>query len=771
MSKLDPGLKRGIERLLALGCAEAQRRRSPEAKLDALLETTVAVCDLCHPNNPKDFYVSDVSVSFERLTRSSLPRFDRDIRQHLERLVGVRATLSTKGGVGIRIPRPAAGAAWPLKAFWAEALDKLSGSLGQTRGSTSESYAIPANVLQEFESSLRHAFDAVIDDDLGDAYTLRVHRAASCPVTTSDSVDYALGYLLPSRALYELQTRNENDRLDFWEIRKLEELFQPSNGERVRAQSHTNVTSRIAGLVCHPDKREPFTEIPQRLQPVRDLERRAWRGKDPHHIFMMPISNEDLRCDGLPTRTVAHWYKAIREGRPDIEGLWLRRQRASRIFSDTLLRRYYTAVARVLADGLVKARSTRDGKPDYPTINSILKATALAYSVSSQVELVESTQETIRLNQRIVTLLGLNLGAGLGHRSPEWLPLCKGAMDSSVLVWESRVREAEDVNVLIRLIRTLDAWVTRLTVQERIDSDLTVLSSGLSELSDTVNDIRDLIGVAHEADKAWRRLEQLTSLSDSAVPYPHEARESYVIDGWSFRKGHQVCGQRCDVCSQESDRRVAFLFDLPPSGATGNDALGCPVLNQARWADSVADLDEQKAYRFVRFVEKEAETTPLEWIKRSCTERKPSLASVVTLLFLKGADVGWSDCLKDYRLPLTGLARDWVRAIFAVAELSQGENEIVHTSAKVTLELGTTEKYLKFNLQGPTNQWYSWLPKKVLPKLKRSAGIPLRQLSSRVREYIEACGCRSADDAPGVRIEVSEDGRLLNAKWPDARLE
>ena len=226
-------LQRQIDRLLALGYGEAQRRRSSVARLDALLDATIALCDLFPPDlSQAQFYLSEVNLTQDGVALdSSLAPFDTSTLGPILRAFGANTAIELSAGVILAIPQSAARLADPLRSYWEEAISHFhlfeTGAKANHAALEGAPHFDSETQHDDFLRNLRYVFDTVVAGDDSRTYTLQVERTRSFTfgVPGGTAVDYAIGYWLPSRRLYDLRTRS-HDPFEAPDIAELETLLR-----------------------------------------------------------------------------------------------------------------------------------------------------------------------------------------------------------------------------------------------------------------------------------------------------------------------------------------------------------------------------------------------------------------------------------------------------------------------------------------------------------------------------------------------------------------
>ncbi len=777
VATLAPGVNRKIDRLLALGYAEAKRRRSsPVAQLDALMEVTIAVCDLFPPESlaTGDFYLSVVDLTLSTNSRkvSSLASFDDDLRSRLGKL-GSGSCQVPLDGFTLAIPQIAQGAEAQLRDFWADTARDLGIDVSSTVSVSAENRARRAcepDDFPDFGRSLRHAFDAMLLDEWRivesaqdvqqqQAYTLRVHRGGSHDVSDGVAVDYALGYWLPTGTLHRLCTRKSSP-LTQQDVSTLEKPLAPAPGEHARSQSHTNVETRLAGLVRHQAARSEILRADPRramFKAIDDVEKKAWGDTQPDHVFLMPIPDYDFGPvdNGRPI-TIAHWYVGI-SGKPDLEWLLGLRQRASLIFVEALLRRYYTAAARVLASGLVSAAPDHIDE-ERKRLNRKLAGIAEAHCVSSELSLIQGTR-TDNVLIDLQEVLRLDLAVTKEARSHEWIPKYQSTLASNRLhVGNGRER----LQVLVRLIPALDREVRELEFNKEIAGELGRFKDAITELQDVYAQIHSLTVPDDDGERIWNRLiaTQELSAGQNVTGEVHQySSQPKTLDNWpewSFVPGHAICENRCAICCEEEVRRVAFVCGAPLP-ADCKDRTPAHFGDSGEWFSIQETSPQRNAGQFITFasgVSLRGESGALMLIKRACEisdYTAPKLASIVAVLLAAGArlDPLIDVCVLDR--PLSLLPDGWPGALVGLAELSRHDAGARPSDGSIALAI--EEHDLRFRFNGLDS--YKWF-NSVITEAAGASG-PLRSArrarSSRFASVVKAYGWRAPLPLKVERVE------------------
>ena|GEM_PF-6350912 len=395
--------------------------------------------------------------------------------------------------------------------------------------------------------------------------------------------------------------------------------------------------------------------------------------------------------------TTAHCYVAV-NGEPDVEELIRRRYRALRAYEDAMYQNYVSK----LADGLARA-IVRGDDADYLT--DLSSHIAASYHISSELTVTDvvnnglpSLRESLKIFREAVHRQQPSDTAG------PWGAKVDLILASLALSWGRKCRPTVDSDVLGLLNQSLEMEIGRRDANARKMRESFLLQfDKLTTLLDEAQNIKaSLKSLLNYPEAPWDTIRQMRDHSSRqgfpCTASPVKSGDSLVLNGWQFQKGHNFHhDEQCNCdrdrsCRSEVSRRVAFIFDAK---APERSNTHCDV------SDYVWESPKKKsdALAFVDFC-KESKMSAGNWIKRSAekgSERmSPSLAALVTLLFLSGCRVK-SD--QELTKNLTHKARvnhlpNWRLGLAAIAKLSLPDNgdpsqiEIRRSQADVVFILG-----------------------------------------------------------------------------------
>lgn len=762
---LDP-VDRKIDRLWALGYTEAKRRRSPLAQLDALLETSVAICDLfAPPLQQNDFYLSVVDLRAGSDVVSSLAPFDSDLRQALQYLAQGSSEFSTDDCT-LAVPKVAAPkVTTAFECLWKEAVTDFGLNLRATlsaRGRQQQPTHPDDDDSADFGRSLRHAFDAIfldewkaVDNDAATyrAYALRIHRDASATTINGHAINYSLGYWLPTRVLHYLSTRSRSP-LNPREIEILETAQMPPAPYHARSQSHTNVETRLAGVVRNQAVRSSLLrKDPNRaaFDKIDALETKAWGDKQPDHVFLMPIADDHVGS-GRPV-TIAHWYIGI-NGTPDLEWLVALRHRASIIFAESFLRRYYTAVARILAANLVLSMEPMSSEERF-ALTSRLSEVAESYGIPPQVGLSDGMRDDNVLID-LKKILELDLSVAKDARSAEWSSKYLRRLISIRLAPGGGLDKLE---VRLRLIQALDREVRELEFNAKIAAELITLNRAIADLKDVHASIQIMAAPDDEGARIWKKLDAMRQLSSGGYTDDVHVYKDFPVslNGWSewwFIPGHAVCAENCLCCKAEEVRRAAFLCGVPlPPESKPREPL---VFDSSEWKAA----DDSSQGRVRTFLEAFPGHGALKIIKRACEDaHQPKLATIVAVLMAAGATLQVHDEVDIFQT-MKGTPEAWPLALVGLAKLSRHNAGGAKLESRIALTIA--DSALLFKVTG--NDSYEWFFTEQ-EKASRAQG-PLstatRANHSRFENVVNAYGWRSPLPLQIVEVPMITFGAVSN---------
>lgn len=765
---MDSKVARRIERLLALGYAEAARRKkSAVARLDALAEITAAVCDLLAPPRPKDsFYLSHVDVLHDgKLAASTLAEFDKDIAGLLP---DARRTVELFRPWQISIPEHAvAQAGQALVSFWNEAIGSLCLSPNRPQGARIQ--AIPKDVASEFHATLRYAFDTIVEEDATNAFTLRVDpRGKEYKLTNEHRSSFLLGYCLPSSRLDDVTSKLAEAEIpqlsgtsSTEKLSLLETLLEPADKTQpFRSQSHTNVATRMAGLVLGQMHRSALLARPAAYTGPRDttiplevmiaLEQAVW-GEVPDSIFMMPLTNDDFVGVADSPRALAHWYRVLSVDRFDIESLIAGHYRASMLFSEVLYQRYCKALGSALAAGILDGLSAAE-------LTGGLGWIASAYGVADAYRVEVLPAESTSLLSRFKRLCA----CGATSHGSSWGQECEARLQRLNLKF-NLLRHTHETDVLLSVMRRLEFEQGRREsgarlAREELLAELDRLHKSATEVLAIEDRVRERLGYPEAPFTTVIKLQTPLFIADEVECFA-DCTAILVLNNIMCCPAHGTThfneSITCPDCLAEEDRRVKVLFNGRTDVAAAK-ATACEAIK--------LDLDDERAMQAFRNFVMNGGITPWEWLKQSCSEARssrtdPSVACLVSLLFNRHAEVVWTDALEskwDYRIQ--GAPSRWTVGLSAIAKLSLESRE-----GKGTVSVDEiTETEITFGMAAPELD-ASWL----LQRIKQAQKTDVDRGHSGARNVAAAYTVTSGrlpevdGDAflHGVRLRAS-DGRI-----------
>jgi len=754
-----PDLSRKIDRILAMGYTEASRRQSAAAKLDVLVEVTAAVCDLVAPDPPDGtFYLSHVDVLCEGTLRSStLAEFDADIA------TWKRSPCPIRDGWGLLLPDCSTDVVEKLRGLWEQSIKHFV--LAASPATADHQPDIPPPpVISEFHASLRHAFDAIVDE-ASNAFTLRVHPHPTGYKITDKYIGHqVLGYWLPSSRLivaYERLSRSDDPLVRGVGPKKgialLETLVLPSSPtDSFRSQSHTNVATRTAGLVRGQPARSSALKrngprvIGSALDPLAPpieielmtaLEQAVWGGVDPVAIFMMPLTNHEFTGDATP-QTVAHWYIAL-HGEYCLESILARRYRASSLFSEMLYRQYCSAIGQDLALRLLRGEISVDG------VNGALANLDAAYSLALPIRVQPADRALESLASRIqrardARVPGLRTDRAWGQEVDALLHELSLTQGSS--------RPSVEVDILLALMRALETESNRLhgrgysafehmTQQlEKARVALREMSEGQHHVAMTIEAMRGSLGYG---EVAWPRVLTMQRMVRGGGACPHDEQRAdewpLPIRGWHFALIHDPCdglpeqggedpdAAGCRLFLAERSRRLRYLLgwsSLEPAGSkslTRVDSLVPPSEALRQWTNAI----EEDSYCQQRL---------WDVIKRAsqyASDDRPTIATLVLLLWIEGVRVEWDSMLN--RQWVQEVPREWKLGLKGVAELTKPSPEYPGKPAEVKLAIEGDR--VCFELIGEDLKYQDWFKGRV-DEIRNK--VPRTLSSNRLRDIAAA---------------------------------
>ena len=726
-------VRRYAERLWNLGLTTADARRSAWGRLDALTEATVCIQDLLAGQHPapggRPHHLSFVEVLHgDTVVRASLPSFARPRD-------AVRTSCSSSdGSVTLALSAPLDRRAVPLPAWWRAALDDLDLDLASLArqvpdgllplGSGIRPCETAPDIVREFKKNLRSAFDSVVESIDGNECTLWLRPGDRTYAVSRDyRVPYAIGYCLPHRLRHYHLTRAE-DALDLRQLGEtpgvgLEVLVEPPGRSVARTLSHVFIESRLSGFVAgYRACAARLAQIPaDSCGHVDRLEKRIWNSAAPH-VFMMPLVNYHGAEPHHAPRVVAHWYVPAADLAPaTIHRLAVRRQRANRVFFETLYAHFCDAAARELTRWLLEWAAPPD------SLNARLRSMSEIYGTRVDVEagISRDSGGTDDVRAYFTTLDDNGFGRRAGLPWDQTLTVLwrKGMkpLESVTIAWRPRdepLTARVKFDVLLRVFDNL-----RQEAQKR--HDVRYFLDVFRDMAQATGRIRKLIDeaghhVGHRDHHAHlKAMETLWYNDDYAVTCEYRGNRKRIDpEGPWFVPAHDCCftketrgmafgdcGSERDECVAEHWRRLYYVFQDPADGISPD---GRGDRGQATEIAERSARGTPAAVRFTEFIERyggRCETNLWEWLKSSCAygDDAPTVPAIVTILFMEDAvAVEIGDRLigqfeRHERTGLRGLAPGWQRSLRGIADLAR------ERSRTITLDVDET-CILKFLVRG-----------------------------------------------------------------------
>jgi len=801
-------------RILAMGYTEAKMRTNLQSKLDVLTETTAAYCDVFCPNpDEKSFFVANVDVFHnDKVASRTIAEFDTETKVPMRQGEPVSITEYWMLRLPKFIPAPALV---DLVGWWKNhdtlaMLQKYQIATQAARAPTPD-----RETAGEFHESLRYAFDAIAGEG---AYTLRVdNTAAEYLIATAVPTKQALGYCLSSSRAVEVHTL-----LQGWEpvganteetvalkhalesidklvhkdkfpsrLALLEALQLPKAGQILRSQSHSNVVTRTATLVRNPRLRSraiPKTteiagefsdgaswDLPRGSWAV--LEKGAWPGGWPPTIFIMPLTNHEFIATDAVPETVAFWYVAVEaEELLDIEALLSRRFRASAVFSERLYQRYCQALADVIAQAIVKGRSSAD------TLNQACRRVSDAYRVPVALNisnLKADAQTGMRsTDPDSVWMQFQNLrAAGLISGVSRWGPATDESVSALAIKASGPDRPTHRTDVLLRLHQSLEVARGRSgggsdgAAYESLSENIYEMSQMLERAMQFQGAIRKRLRTtaAHFGFRKvrWPDLQLLGRFFAPAGKYvcDPDAKVDRLGGGslWAFPIGHDSCGT-C-ACKQtggkwELGRRAAYL--------AGAKVTGTPIPDVKTEAWELNPRGEEillAMERLPQSLNEKLHPDAWEWIKRASGEatEKPCPASLVVLLLMEGRKVAVTQAtLEGHATYLLSLPDEWELSLAGIAALACPKRDIDANAKEATVSIDKSDSAITFTLMGFS--FSDWFDTKALPIALSTATL---NCGGRVKEIASAYGHNDwttpldISRHPKISLNVLSNGDLV----------
>jgi hypothetical protein len=708
--RLEPGTARRVERVLAIGYAEARRRKQHRSKLEALLEATVAVCDMFPPAalNPEQFYLSDIQLDCrlgaqQHEIASSLAEFDAELRAQLEKWFGRRQYFELEGNLALWVPYSAAPAIEPIQSLWSDCLhesgfDPAAESCNEHRQPRVESVA--SEFTDQVNHALRFAFDAVTRESPHSTFTLRVNRRPDIKFKVADSysVNYSMGYWLSTGMLRYLQDKKQLTPGEIVLLERLQEPVPPT--AKLCTQSHTNVETRLAGIVRNQGMRSSWIKKLSGSITSKEfttVETKAW-GTPPESIFMMPLSNYDLGGSDTPPRILAHSYDPIEEPH-NVFDLLAKRYRLSLIFSESFYEEYCRILAHELAARILDGSSAASIEQH---CEKIAKAFGAAKPFDLQM-MSSAERHHLSLAQKLTDLKEKKL---LAFTERELGPRYWSLLGNFSIEW--RIARQE-LDVLLHFVSQMALLAAKeesgVRVARRIlQREYSNMQQAVFTIQNNLHNLQnDLIG---QDQVSLADLLVLSSFfNDKGGRCACEQAPLPYDDKWSFRVAHQYCDKR--PCKNELNRRVGFLFGGEPTSDENQ-----PV----SWVENPKGKTQQDLLREIC-----AQTGFNLWevLKYACqnlksTKERPTLSSIVILALIKNGKltVEKEKFLSDFKKRPSLTHIDWQTSLGGILSLAKWERPLgdygpAKEDAEIVLDWNSQAIF--FTLVGPQLCYKAWM--------------------------------------------------------------
>ena len=708
-------------------------------------------CDLyhlfTHQGNPcpSDFYLSHVRLAAQGASVSSLPDFDNDIAALFE----LTRPISITKDMSLCLPVAPNCLANPLIDFWKIVVNELEIRPLPHEDPTLDSSSISSEIASEFYESMRHAFDSVTQADIKNTFTLRAEWTKELHLVSNGfGVHYTLGYWLPATGLLSLPPAVPQK-----EFEKL--LKTTERTPRIRQQSHTNVSTRLAALICQPSARsDRFSNVGEEYSYLEDLEKIVWPHGEYGHIFMSPLPDHDL-SSRFP-RTVAHAYKGFPKGaRPDIEQLLLWRYRATMLFAEGLRRGYCHAVARHLATHLLAQRKSLHD------LNTELMELASVYSMPPM-SAENAGQGAASVLSDLKEIISSPIAPGVAERSRQWLHAIDKPAANMRVIWNS-TRTADTIAVRVWLARELDAQIRESMVLDQLAVEKNRIEDLANGIRQSTAVIDDLLNEDQEATRMYDRLIAMWRAGLFKPGIPHESSNKIRFEGYDFRQGHDKCSNHpCEWCDPEERRRIACLFEISVKEFEID-------FNEQGDANAYADFRVNAARRYMAYCARTLvdgnRNGAWLWIKRAAefaNEGKVNLACIVTLLFAwveKIETINFENLTTQLQL-LPNWSPRWRSMLRSLARLATPRQE----TNGISIDLRSEDKDLIFVLRGLDFSWFD----KSYTDSRTHGPMRVNQASGdRLQQVACALGAvlLPVKDHDGIDVQTIENCGALKWTW------
>ena len=682
-----------------LGLAKAWSRPPHWAKLDALTEATIWICDLFAPTDGHDYHLSHVQVRrHDKLLKTSLPDFAGLPAPPPPRILPLHQSLA------LRLPPQVANENIldQIQERWNAALAELRidfDFLSDTADDCHTNSGVPSiadrDHIHRFQRSLRVAFDSVVTNATDDLFTLWLRPTHTRHFVTTDySVHYGLGYCLPRHSRHTVISTTRMSKSELDDPQKgLEVVLVTEAPQPFRTQSHIFTETRLSGFVRNFDKYVKQTGgpsiIPNQFTHIEDLEKKMW-GKSTSKatdIFMMPLVNYGFHADDLP-RVTALLYKKTLGGRQQIVDAAVKRQSINVRFHRSMYVSCCDAIAERLSTGFERLSSGFDRRATELdqlnlSLDTLIKTYGERFEVRVEAQLAES-EGKITVLQQLQTAHASNLGKPTYE---SWRDLREGLLEyiSGDLdqLEISYNKGAPQTDILAALLDNLLALMNKKRQRSRFRANLGTMEEHIDGLRNLISRTKETTGL----DDHVAHLNKMQILFEGGGAQPCTGDIDAIQipgapEGLWYLQAHDIhdnfeCGASDDFrsCEAEVLRRLYYVSRarMLSKQEKGNERAPSRVteshiesIRQARALLSFLHNDKPGLW---------------EWMKRAsekASPETPGVVTVVTCIFMQRSMEAHNHCtvevcrslLELCRERIRGLRADWQDSLQGIVELA-----------------------------------------------------------------------------------------------------
>ena len=384
-------------------------------------------------------------------------------------------------------------------------------------------------------------------------------------------------------------------------------------------------------------------------------------------------------------QVVGHSYLAVNDRSLEtIYKLALQKHQCEALFFHTIHDRYYSALARILADGI---------RTDIPSerLNLNLDHTAHAYSVPKPFGVRDQPPTTDPTPTILQTMQDLHESGR--YTGPQWARIAHYYSHTRKLYIAPAVSSTPEMifNVITKTFDILRLETTEHEKLQQLRGTLRHLSSKAREI---VNDINDVQAAMWPRTMDWEYLQDMGhlwvgGLSPCRSPKSTQVEKmQFAPSDTEFRPSHDPCdASECRECHAEESRRLAHLFAVETNNNNKN--------NREKF-EKFCQVNDISAW---------------ELMKRACLYSRndaPTVAGLVTLFYMRNLTVNLCEMATNQVLSVPVGWQNFVAGMIGMAlpDAEHRDNELPKVKP-VKIVADEKQSTLKFELVGV--HFHPWL--------------------------------------------------------------